>query len=902
MKKTFKKDFPLLIMLLVIPSFLLIKKDVLAEGGPEFRPFITEWIVGGGNSLDVCLYRNEKYKDQYDYTVNWGDGTTENNSSPEAHCHTYSTAGTYEVSITGDFPAFNLSGVIFEEPTYDEYQGFIFGNEESLDTDNIKNFTSVKQWGDIEWKTFEAAFFRDKDRINTPLVINSQDNPNLSDVLSMKAAFSRSFFSPEENDSIAFWDVSGIKDMSYMFFGSLLFTENLGGITLWDVSKVENMSYMFASTFGPTGIPYSLNSWDVSSVKDMKYMFSVQVSFSGGIDSWDVSSVENMSHMFYEAYQFKGDLSSWDVSNVKDMSSMFEKANSFIGDLSSWDVSKVEDMSYMFSYGSLFNGDLSNWDVSSVEKMNYMFYNRPAYYGDISSWNVSSVEEMELMFSMLVVSSFVYDSMLENWSKLDLKEDLDLGVVLSHYGIRGEYGYKAIFGEEGMGWKMQGYGHHPLELDTSPSIGHSGSLKEKESNNGSLKGKIHIGLAETPLLLDNQNYFINKGGELTSGTHYTVSNLPAGLTPKVKVSESGKTIELTLEGRAESHREENSVTNFTFELNNSAFENDASNVENKKIEDIKINFKTEFRVRDQNGKLITIEEGETTSSSGDVLYLDDSIQQLMIRNNADPLIVQIENSATDPIFNLSSLNDNIIPEMEIHTGNLDVYIQQGAFSTDLPGWDKSMMAPRVTSFLFNDGEDYTTIKAIETGISGSRMTFEKAIKIVLKGEAGNKVGFVEGDGKLKEITNVCESNDQTWANSNLPAGGECKIESGSDMIVWTKHFTKFVTYTKSEPVKESSSRVIGYRDPSLVFTQQETEEKIQELIFYNLGLDTLRLGQNNIYVKDLQKFLNNNLNAGLDEDGIFGRKTFEAVILYQKNNNLTPDGVVGPLTKEKILR
>ncbi|PJA01759.1 hypothetical protein COX74_01020, partial [bacterium (Candidatus Gribaldobacteria) CG_4_10_14_0_2_um_filter_41_16] len=31
----------------------------------------------------------------------------------------------------------------------------------------------------------------------------------------------------------------------------------------------------------------------------------------------------------------------------------------------------------------------------------------------------------------------------------------------------------------------------------------------------------------------------------------------------------------------------------------------------------------------------------------------------------------------------------------------------------------------------------------------------------------------------------------------LAAGGDCKISVGSDLIIWTKHFTNFVTYTQT---------------------------------------------------------------------------------------------------------
>ncbi|MEO1431309.1 MAG: peptidoglycan-binding protein [Cyanobacteria bacterium J06633_8] len=49
-------------------------------------------------------------------------------------------------------------------------------------------------------------------------------------------------------------------------------------------------------------------------------------------------------------------------------------------------------------------------------------------------------------------------------------------------------------------------------------------------------------------------------------------------------------------------------------------------------------------------------------------------------------------------------------------------------------------------------------------------------------------------------------------------------------------------------------------------------------------------------VADLQTVLSIGANPVLVIDGVFGAKTKEAVIAFQNQNNLTPDGIVGPKT------
>ena len=53
-------------------------------------------------------------------------------------------------------------------------------------------------------------------------------------------------------------------------------------------------------------------------------------------------------------------------------------------------------------------------------------------------------------------------------------------------------------------------------------------------------------------------------------------------------------------------------------------------------------------------------------------------------------------------------------------------------------------------------------------------------------------------------------------------------------------------------------------------------------------------------VKTLQTYLNTKLNLTLITDGIFGKKTKQAVISFQLANQLKGDGIVGPLTRGKL--
>ena len=62
-----------------------------------------------------------------------------------------------------------------------------------------------------------------------------------------------------------------------------------------------------------------LNDIDVSGIKDMSYLFTGVNPHNIDISEWDVSNVKNMFNMFNYCDNFNCDLSEWDVSNVTNM-------------------------------------------------------------------------------------------------------------------------------------------------------------------------------------------------------------------------------------------------------------------------------------------------------------------------------------------------------------------------------------------------------------------------------------------------------------------------------------------------------------------------------------------------------------------------------------------------------
>ena len=127
------------------------------------------------------------------------------------------------------------------------------------------------------------------------------------------------------------WDLSNLKDMSYMFFGSNF---NLP-ISNWDVSNVESMAFTFGGVdvsnstsdrirkmFKLWRVNYPEKYWSKEAQKEiykLSYDYSELSSlftFNQDISSWNVSNVKCINRMFYGNYQFDQDLSKWDLSHL----------------------------------------------------------------------------------------------------------------------------------------------------------------------------------------------------------------------------------------------------------------------------------------------------------------------------------------------------------------------------------------------------------------------------------------------------------------------------------------------------------------------------------------------------------------------------------------------------------
>lgn len=340
----------------------------------------------------------------YDFTIDWGDGSSDvitSYNQPEA-THTYASTGVnYDLSATG---------------TIDNTRFIEFGSPSILN--------NISQWGNFKIDT-------------TNTFTNTK--------------FSQGFTFPETAPNIT------TQNLTETFYGatgpssSNRLTLNLND---WDVSNATSMSGMFQNF---NYFDLYIGDWDVSNVTNFSNMFytAYNSSIADDITGWDTSSATNMSNMFRSDFAtaiiFNQDISTWNVGNVTDFSNMFRRNNNFNQPIGSWDTSSATTFEVMFWENTAFNQPIGSWDTSNVTSFGAMFGSSvPGYSSifnqDLSGWDFtgcSSSSSLQLIFgagnifstggSFAPMSQANYEALLISWANQAANMPTGMTFILSDY-------------------------------------------------------------------------------------------------------------------------------------------------------------------------------------------------------------------------------------------------------------------------------------------------------------------------------------------------------------------------------------------------------------------------------------------------------------------------------------
>ncbi|WP_439129916.1 BspA family leucine-rich repeat surface protein, partial [Polaribacter sp.] len=242
--------------------FLLISFNCFAQ-----TEFITTWQTTTA-SESITIPTNGG---GYNCTVDWGDGsgTTTHTGSAPVISHTYATANTYTVTITGTF------------------NRIYFNN-----TGDKNKIQSIEQWGTNQvWFSMVRAFDGCANLVN-----NATDVPDLSSCGSTLRMFRNA---------------------------TSIGTGSATNWNSWNLNNVTSIAQMFRNC---PSFNEDISNWDVSNVTNFNNLFNGASSFNQDVSGWITSSATRMNNTFRDAVAFDQDISGWDISGVTTMNNILRGA------------------------------------------------------------------------------------------------------------------------------------------------------------------------------------------------------------------------------------------------------------------------------------------------------------------------------------------------------------------------------------------------------------------------------------------------------------------------------------------------------------------------------------------------------------------------------------------------
>jgi len=194
------------------------------------------------------------------------------------------------------------------------------------------------------------------------------------------------------------------------------------------------------------------------------------------------------------------------------------------------------------------------------------------------------------------------------------------------------------------------------------------------------------------------------------------------------------------------------------------------------------------------------------------VLVNETQNEVVVESSA-PTTITVPLEVIDATINVSSLTlDNgttVIAELPAITLNVTTSLSTNAVVVAIPentvisaptGWTGVINVPQTelnSSVVVLPDSGYTAevSSVVEIGYGDVKLTFDNAVRILLPEQAGKYAGYFR-DGVFYEISDTCSADSQIAGNALAPEE-DCKIDVGSDMVIWTKHFTKFVTFTQT---------------------------------------------------------------------------------------------------------
>ncbi|MCF7866298.1 PGF-pre-PGF domain-containing protein [Candidatus Woesearchaeota archaeon] len=236
-------------------------------------------------------------------------------------------------------------------------------------------------------------------------------------------------------------------------------------------------------------------------------------------------------------------------------------------------------------------------------------------------------------------------------------------------------------------------------------------------------------------------------------------------------------------------------------------------------------------------KVAPIVQQQITTTSGQTEVVVDLTNGATVQNIDVPSTVDDDEAVVlnfEAVINTSgnqkttTLVNQLNMSRKTTTANYSVSIPAGTQVQGDSSWNGLVQLPTVINSAEMtapsvSGKTTSVDSVIEVGLSGIRLNFTQPIKILLEGMTGKNAAFSIDGTQLSKITTQCTNA----AGAGIPAAGECYYDDGTDLIIWTYHFTKFSAYTETTVEETSStstttSTSIGSVTPTNIVREMQT--------------------------------------------------------------------------------
>ncbi len=218
--------------------------------GTDFPLMLTYIIPSANYTIGLPLYGSPM-----NVVVDWGDGSSaESFTTTGEKTHSYSTAGTYTVKITGTLKT--------------------FGDFNASPSPGIEALNSIVSFGNIGITSLNQFF-------NGATTLTAIPTKLPASVTSLSNTFLNA---TTFNLDISGWDVSHVTNMQATFFNASSFNQDIGD---WNVSNVTILAETFKNA---TSFNQDIGEWNVSNVDNFQAAFEGATAFDQNLGSWDFSA------------------------------------------------------------------------------------------------------------------------------------------------------------------------------------------------------------------------------------------------------------------------------------------------------------------------------------------------------------------------------------------------------------------------------------------------------------------------------------------------------------------------------------------------------------------------------------------------------------------------------------